>query len=182
MEKKEQTEEIKEEVLETDNKEEKEEVLDKDEYIKKLEENLDTERKRADEYFDSLKRNMAEFDNFKKRMLKEKQMLYVTVVSDALSNLLPVLDNFEEAMKNKCEDEKFKDGIEMIKTQFVESLNKLGLKEIEAEGKKFDPTYHDAVMHIEDDKLEEGQIVEVLRKGYMCQDKVIRHAMVKVAN
>ena len=179
---KEQTKEVEKEVLETDKDAEVTEEIDKDEYIAKLEENLKNEKEKSDEYFDSLKRNMAEFDNFKKRMMKEKETLYTTVVSDAVYELLPVLDNFEEAMKNEVKDKKFKDGMEMIKTQFMEALKKLGLEEIDCENKKFDPELHDAVMHIEDESLGEGQIVEVLRKGYTCQGRVIRHAMVKVAN
>lgn len=180
---KEQAEELEKEVLETDNEnEDAEENMDKDEYIEKLQENLKNEKERADEYFDSLKRNMAEFDNYKKRMIKEKETLYTTVVSDAVYELLPVLDNFEEAMKSDVKDKKFKDGMDMIKTQFIEALKKLGLEEIDCKNKKFDPDYHDAVMHVEDESVGEGQIVEVLRKGYTCQGKVIRHAMVKVAN
>ena len=180
---KEQTEEIEKEVLETDKEsEDTEEIIDKDEYIAKLQENLKSEKEKSDEYFDSLKRNMAEFDNYKKRMLKEKETLYVTVVSDAVYELLPVLDNFEEAMKNDVKDKKFKDGMEMIKSQFIDALKKLGLEEIDCENKRFNPEFHDAVMHIEDENMEDGQIVEVLRKGYICQGKVIRHAMVKVAN
>lgn len=158
------------------------EAINKDEYIAKLNEDLRVQKERADEYFDSLKRNMAEFDNFKKRIMKEKTTMYTSVISDVFSDLLPVLDNFNQAMENKCEDESFKEGMQMIKTQFEDTLKKLGLEEIEAESKTFDPAFHDAVMHIEDKNYNEGQIVEVLRKGYKYQDRVIRHTMVKVAN
>ena len=153
-----------------------------DEYIAKLTEELTAQKEKAEEYFDSLKRNMAEFDNFKKRMVKEKSNMYTSVVSDIFSDLLPVLDNFDQAMQNKCEDEKFKSGMEMIRNQFLETLTRLGLVEIEAKGCEFNPEFHEAVMHIEDKNYKEKEIVEVLRKGYKFQDKVIRHSMVKVAN
>lgn len=153
-----------------------------DEYIAKLTEELTAQKEKAEEYFDSLKRNMAEFDNFKKRMSKEKASMYTTVVSDIFSDLLPILDNFDQAMQNKCEDQKFKDGMEMIKNQFYDILSKFGLQEIEALGLEFNPELHEAVMHIEDEKFKEKEVVEVLRKGYKIQDRVIRHSMVKVAN
>lgn len=153
-----------------------------DEYIAKLTEELTAQKEKAEEYFDSLKRNMAEFDNFKKRMVKEKSNMYTSVVSDIFSDLLPILDNFDQAMQNKCEDEKFKSGMEMIKNQFYETLTKLGLEEIEAKGCEFNPELHEAVMHIEDEGYKEKEVVEVLRKGYKFKDRVIRHSMVKVAN
>lgn len=153
-----------------------------DESIAKLKEELNAQKEKAEEYFDSLKRNMAEFDNFKKRITKEKAGMYTAVVSDIFSDLLPILDNFDQAMQNKCEDQKFKDGMEMIKNQFFETLSKLGLQEIEALGLEFNPELHEAVMHIEDENFKEKEVVEVLRKGYKIQDKVIRHSMVKVAN
>ena len=183
MGKKDEIEEIKEEIEEIkEDTGSDAEVINKDEYIAKLNDDLKLQKEKADEYFDSLKRNMAEFDNFKKRMLKEKNLMYGSVVCDVLSDLLPVLDNFNQALSNKCEDETFKNGIEMIKSQFEDTLKKLGLEEIEAEGKTFNPELHEAVMHVEDEKYGEKEIVEVLRRGYKYQDKVIRHTMVKVAN
>ena len=185
MEKKNKTDELENKdssTLENNENIEQNETVDKDEQISKLTEELKVQQERADEYFDSLKRNMAEFDNFKKRIMKEKTTMYTSVISDVFSDLLPVLDNFNQAMDNKCEDETFKNGMQMIKTQFEDTLKKLGLEEIEAEGKTFDPALHDAVMHIEDENYSEGQIVEVLRRGYKYQDRVVRHTMVKVAN
>ena len=182
-EKKDEIEEIKEEIEEIkEDTGSDAEIINKDEYIAKLNDDLKLQKEKADEYFDSLKRNMAEFDNFKKRMLKEKNLMYGSVVCDVLSDLLPVLDNFNQALSNKCEDETFKNGIEMIKSQFEDTLKKLGLEEIEAEGKTFNPELHEAVMHVEDENYGEKEIVEVLRRGYKYQDKVIRHTMVKVAN
>ena len=184
MGKKDVVEEIKEEVEQTKQVEieTQEEAINKDEYIAKLNDDLNLQKQKAEEYFDSLKRNMAEFDNFKKRMTKEKNSMYSSVVCDVLSDLLPILDNFNQALQNKCEDEKFKSGMEMIKSQFEDTLKKLGLEEIEAENVEFNPELHEAVMHIEDENLGEKQIVEVLRRGYKYQDRVIRHTMVKVAN
>ena len=156
--------------------------LDKDKYIEKLNEHLEEQKKKADEYFDHLKRNMAEFDNFKKRMTKEKQSLYQTVTSDILTDLLPIMDNFEKALSTKTTDESYKNGMEMIYNQLNDTIKKMGLEEIDALNKTFDPNYHEAVMHVEDDNYGEKEVVEVLRKGYKLGDKVIRHSMVKVAN
>jgi len=175
------------------NKEEEEKKLKDEERKKKItqEENvevsviraeLEKEKKRADEYFEHLKRNMADFDNYKKRMEKEKDSTYKVVASNVASSILPVLDNFENAISQKTEDLKFKEGIEMIFSQTKDILIKLGVSEIEAVGKTFDPNFHEAVMHIEDENYDKEQVIEILRKGYMLGDRVIRHAMVKVAN
>lgn len=159
-----------------------EETLDKDEQILKLTQELEEQKQKSDEYFDHLKRSMAEFDNYKKRMVKEKEAMYNTVTSDILVNVLPILDNFEQATLSETKDEKFKDGMLMIYNQLLETLKKFGLQEIDAFEKTFDPNLHEAVMHIEDENYGEKQIVEVLRKGYLLGDKVIRHTLVKVAN
>lgn len=156
--------------------------VDKDLYIAKLNEHLNDQKKKADEYFEHLKRNMAEFDNFKKRMSKEKENLYITIISDVLADILPIIDNFEKAVSAETKDESFKDGMVMIYNQLNDTLKKFGLEEIDALNKTFDPNYHEAVMHVEDDNFGEKEIVEVLRKGYKIGDKVIRHSMVKVAN
>lgn len=171
------------EVLQEDqNITEEEQILDKDEYIAKLNNDLLEQKKKADEYVDHLKRNMAEFDNFKKRMAKEKDNMYITIVADFIAEILPIMDNFEKAVNAETTDESFKDGIYMIYSQLKEMLEKTGLEEIEAEGKDFDPNLHEAVMHVEDENYAEKQVVEVFRKGYRLGDKIIRHSMVKVAN
>ena len=157
-------------------------IIDKDEYIAKLNDDLNEQKKKADEYFEHLKRNMAEFDNFKKRINKEKDSLYYTITADLISDLLPIIDNFEKALNIECKDKEYKSGMEMIYTELVGLLNKTGVKEIEALGKTFDPNFHEAVMHEEDSKKGEKEIVEVFRKGYIINDRVIRHSMVKVAN
>lgn len=153
-----------------------------DEIIKNLTSELEEQKQKADEYFEHLKRSMAEFDNYKKRMVKEKDSMYASVTSDILVNILPILDNFEQATMSECKDERFKDGMVMIYNQLFETLKKFGLTEIDALNKDFDPNFHEAVMHVEDENYGEKQVIEVLRKGYMLGDKVIRHALVKVAN
>ena len=147
-------------------------ILDKDEFIAKLNNDLVEQKKKADEYFDHLKRNMAEFDNFKKRISKEKDTMYSTILSDVLYDILPILDNFEKALETKTTDESFKDGIDMIYSQLKDVLDKMGLEEIEALHQDFNPNLHEAVMHVEDKNFAEKQVVEVLRKGYRVGDKV----------
>lgn len=151
-------------------------------YIAKLNDDLAEQKKKAEEYYDSLKRNMADFDNFKKRITKEKDSLYVSIVSDIIGELLPAMDNFEKALSNECQDETFKQGIEMIYNQIKEIITKYGAEEIKDVGETFNPDYHEAVMHIDDNNYKEKEIVEVLRKGYKLKGKVVRHSMVKVAN
>lgn len=158
------------------------EEINKDEYIAKLNDDLNEQKKKTDEYFEHLKRNMAEFDNFKKRITKEKESLYKTVISDILDGLLPIMDNFEQALNSSCTDEKFKEGVQMIYNQMSEYMKSQGLEEIEDIGKTFDPNFHEAVMHEENESYGEKEIIEVFRKGYKIGEKVIRHSMVKVAN
>lgn len=175
--------EILDEVQDVESEETQEEQeFNKDEYIAKLNDDLNEQKRKADEYFESLKRNMADFDNFKKRMSKEKESLYSTITSDVVLELLPVLDNFEKAMEAECKDEEFKNGMKMIYDQILEVLKKIGVEKIEALNQVFDPNIHEAVMHIEDENYSEKQIVEEFRKGYRIGDKIIRHSMVKVAN
>lgn len=152
------------------------------EYIAKLNEDLEEQKRLADEYYDSLKRNMADFDNYKKRIVKEKESMHTMVVAGIVEDLLPILDNFENALTHECNDDKFKTGMEMIYNQIKDVISKYGVEEIESIGKEFDPMLHEAVMHIDDENFGEKEITEVFRKGYKIKDKVIRHAMVKVAN
>ena len=167
----------KEEVLEEINNDKNE--IDE---ITQIKEELSEQTKKADEYYEHLKRNMAEFDNYKKRVTKEKEKLYYTITSDVIADILPIMDNFEKAIDAKTTDESYKNGMEMIYAQLSEVLKKLGLEEIEALKTTFDPNFHEAVMHIEDENFGEKEVIEVLRKGYKIGDKVIRHSMVKVAN
>ena len=124
----------------------------------------------------------AEYDNFRKRSQKEKDSLYRDIKGNTVTQFLPVYDNLERALKQKTEDEAYRKGVEMIMTQFCTTLEKLGVTPIECLGEKFDPTMHNAVMHVDDEEKGENEIVEVFQKGFKLGDKVIRFAMVKVAN
>ncbi len=128
-------------------------------------------------------RLMAEYENFRKRTAKEKTGIYADAKADAFSALIPVIDNFERAFQNPdASPEDFKKGIEMTQTQLLEIFAKEGVEAFAEPGEQFDPNIHNAVMHVEDDSLEENVITDVFQKGYKIGDKVIRHAMVKVAN
>lgn len=151
-------------------------------YIAKLNEDLEAQKKLAEEYYDGLKRNMAEFDNYKKRMNKEKETLYSATLSDVISELLPVVDNFEKAKDAECSDETYKTGISMIYTQLIDMLKKQGVERIPDLGTTFDPEVHEAVMSVQDETKGEKEIVEVFRTGYKMKDKIVRHSLVKVAN
>ncbi len=131
---------------------------------------------------DKYLRICAEYDNFRKRSQKEKDSLYGDVKAETLKKFLPVYDNLVRALAQSTEDEAYRRGVEMIMNQFNVTMEKLGVTEIECLGKKFDPAFHNAVMHIEDEEKGENEIVEVFQKGFMMGDKVIRFAMVKVAN
>lgn len=135
-----------------------------------------------EETTDRLKRLMAEFDNFKKRSAKEREGLYNSLVSDIISSFLPVVDNLEKAVGSNSEDEGYKQGVELVLKQFIDVLTSLGVKEIEGVGATFNPEYHEAVSSVQDENLGEQEIKEVFRKGYKIGDKVVRHAMVVVAN
>lgn len=124
----------------------------------------------------------AEYYNYRTRSAKEKADAYDSALINAVTEILSVVDNFERALNAKTEDENFKKGVEMIFRQYLAILEKLGVKEIEAEGKNFDPNLHNAVSSIEDENLGENIVAAVLQKGYMVGSKVIRHAMVTVAN
>lgn len=131
---------------------------------------------------DKYLRLMAEYDNFRKRSQKERESLYGDIRADAVTKFLPVYDNLERALKQETSDEAYRKGVEMIMNQFIATMEKLGVSEIESEGQKFDPEKHNAVMHIEDENYGENEIVEVFQRGFKLGDKVIRFAMVKVAN
>lgn len=153
--------------------------------IETLKADLEEKTKKCEEYFDLLQRKIAEFDNYRKRTLKEKDLIYTDAVGDVVAAILPVVDNFERAIASFTDEtsvKSIKEGIEMVFRQLKDILNKLGVKEIESLGQKFDPHLHNAVMHIEDDSYGENIVVEEFQKGYMLNDKVIRHSMVKVAN
>lgn len=131
---------------------------------------------------DKYLRLCAEYDNFRKRSQKEKDSLYADIKAETLKKFLPVYDNLVRALDQSTEDEAYRRGVEMIMTQFNTTMEKLGVTEIESLGQKFDPAFHNAVMHVEDAEKGENEIVEVFQKGFIMGDKVIRFAMVKVAN
>ena len=127
-------------------------------------------------------RLMAEFDNYKKRSVKERENIYTDVRVDTVSKFLPVYDNLQRALRAETADEAYKKGVEMTFNQLMDVFKKLGVEEIESVGTTFDPNFHNAVMHIEDPDRGENEIVEEFQKGFKVGDKVIRFSMVKVAN
>lgn len=160
-----------------------EEAAEEAEAEKTKEEELEEKlREQTDKYM----RLYAEFDNFQKRSQREKDARYADAIIDAVAALLPIGDNLERALSTEVESEdavKLKEGVEMVMKQFGESLTKLGVKPIAAEGEQFDPNLHNAVMHIEDETIDDNTVVEELMKGYIYKDnRVVRHSMVKVAN
>lgn len=154
-----------------------------------LEENVEVEndaentaKTEYEELEDRYKRLLAEFENFKKRSSKERENLFNMITGDVILKVLPILDNLEKAASAQTEDKSYQEGVNLVVKQFATELEKFGLKEIETEGKRFDPELHEAVSHIEDSNKGEQEIVEVYRKGYQIGNKVIRHALVVVAN
>ena len=138
-----------------------------------------------EELQDRLKRQMAEFDNFRKRTEKEKSAMYEVGAKDIIEKILPVIDNFERGLSAVTEEQKddsFVTGMEMVYKQIMTTLDGVGVKVIEAVGQEFNPDLHNAVMHVEDESLGENIVAEELQKGYMYRDSVVRHSMVKVAN
>ena len=136
----------------------------------------------VEELTDRLKRSMAEFDNYRKRTEKEKSSMYIIGARDIVEKMLPIVDNFERGLAQAQEGDAFADGMKMIYKQLTTTLDELGVKPIEAVGKEFNPDFHNAVMHVEDEEVGENIVVEEFQKGYTYKDFVVRHSMVKVAN
>lgn len=143
-------------------------------------------REQLKEQNDKYLRLMAEYDNYQKRTQREKAQRYADAVADTVEKLLPIGDNIERALKTEVTSEdakKFKEGVELVMKQFMDSLSKLDVKPIPALGEQFDPNLHNAVMHVEDESVDDNTVVEEFMKGYIYKDsKVVRHSMVKVAN
>ncbi len=162
----------------TSGKKEKRFGRKKDKNIEKLEEKLaELEDKRV--------RQLAEFENFRKRSVKEKSQMFETGAKSVVEKILPVIDNFERGLAGVPAEEKeapFVQGVELVYKQLVTALDELGVKPIDAVGKEFDPNIHNAVMAVDDDSLESGTVAEEMLKGYMYNDSVVRHSMVKVVN
>lgn len=142
----------------------------------------DKKDQQIEELTDRLKRSMAEFDNFRKRTEKEKSSMYIVGAKEIIENMLPVVDNFERGLAQAPEGDAFAEGMQMIYKQLMTTLEGLGVEVIEAVGKEFDPDFHNAVMHVEDEEASENIIVEEFQKGYTYKGVVVRHSMVKVAN
>ncbi len=149
----------------------------------KLQEQLDAMQKELDAQKDQYLRLAAEYDNFRKRSQREREAAFNDSKASVLAEILPVLDNFERAAQNKeASYEDFQKGISMTFQQMMDIMKKLGAESFGAAGEPFDPNIHNAVMHVEDEALGENLVAEVFSKGYRLGDRVLRHAMVKVAN
>ena len=145
----------------------------------------DKKDEQIEDLTDRLRRQMAEFENFRKRTEKEKSQMFDMGAKTIVEKVLPVIDNFERGLAAVPEDKKedaFVVGMDKIYKQFLTTLEEAGVKPIEAVGQEFDPNFHNAVMHVEDEELGENIVAEELQKGYMYRDTVVRHSMVKVAN
>lgn len=168
-----------EETVAKEAKAEKKKQKKQDAELAELQKKLDRAEAELADCNDKYMRMMAEYDNFRKRSAKEKEGIYTDAFADCIGNILPILDNLDRASKSD-NLEGVKKGLEMTEKAFEDAMQKMGVTEVET--KTFDPNVHNAVMHIEDDSYGESEIVEVFQKGYCKGDKVIRYAMVKVAN
>ena len=168
-------------------KEEKEETAQSEKKDKKFwkKEKKDKNAELVEELTDKVKRQMAEFENFRKRSEKEKAGMFEMGAKSVIEQILPVIDNFERglaAVPEDAKDDPFIDGMEKIYRQLMDTMDKLNVKPIEAVGTEFNPDFHNAVMHVEDEEAGENVVVEEFQKGYLYKDQVVRHSMVKVAN
>lgn len=145
----------------------------------------DKKDEKIEELTDRLTRQMAEFDNFRKRTEKEKSQMYEVGAKDIIEKILPVVDNFErglDAVKEEDKEDPFVQGMEKVYKHLLTTLEGIEVKPIEAVGQPFDPNFHNAVMHVEDENFGENIVAEEFQKGYTYRDSVVRHSMVKVAN
>ena len=166
-----------------DKKEKRSEVKKLKTEIEDLKKALEAEKARADETNDKYLRLAAEYDNFRKRTQADRKNIYTDAVSETLSGLLPTIDNLQYAAKYSGGDaEKVAEGLNMILSKLPETLEKMNIKAFGEPGETFDPNIHNAILHVDDESLGEGEIVEVLQQGYMYGERVLRYAMVKVAN
>lgn len=167
---------------ETEEAEQTESAPEQHDEKEELREEIESLKKELADEKEKYLRLDAEYYNYRTRSLKEKQDAYDNAQMKAVTEILGVIDNFERALTAECTDANFKKGVEMIFKQYTSILEKLGVKEIEAEGKPFDPNFHNAVSQTTDESLGENTVAAVLQKGYAMGNKVIRHAMVTVAN
>ena len=181
------TEEVIEETVETTEEKPAKETKKADKKKAKADKKNDAKceamQAKIDELEDRVKRQMAEFENFRKRTEKEKTMMFETGAKSVVEKILPVVDNFERGLATIPEDDEnsaFANGMKMIYKQMMDELDKLGVKPIEAVGQEFDPNFHNAVMQVESEEYESGVVAQELLKGYMYHDSVVRHSMVAV--
>ena len=187
-----ETEEVEEDAVEetveaeeTAEEEENEETTEKKGFFGKKKDKKDKKDLKIEELEDKVKRQLAEFENFRNRTEKEKSRMYEFGARDVIEKMLPVVDNFERGLAAIPEAEKdgpVASGMEMIYKQMMTTLEGLGVTPIDALNKPFDPNFHNAVMHVEDEEIEESTVVEEFQKGYIYKEHVIRYSMVKVAN
>lgn len=185
-----QTEEVQEEVQEEVESEIQDEVVEEKEDKKaakkkaKADKKVDLQKQQIEELEDKVKRQMAEFENFRKRSEKEKQTMFEVGAKSVIEKVLPVIDNFERGLESVTEEEKgtFADGMNMIYKQMMTELDNLGVKSIEALGKEFDPNLHNAVVSVESEEYESGFVAQELQKGYTYRDTVVRHSIVGVVS
>ncbi len=184
-------EEVAEELTEEVKEEAKEEITEENSEDKAKPEKKEKKHKKDKkddmiaELNDKYKRSMAEFENFRRRNEKEKVLMYGMGAKDIIEKILPVVDNFERGLQTISDEEKdkpFAEGMDKIYKQLITTLEDLGVKPIPAVGEEFNPDFHNAVMHVEDESFGENEVVEELQKGYTYKESVVRHSMVKVAN
>ena len=174
-----------EETVEAEETDENEETTEKKGFFGKKKDKKDKKDLKIEELEDKVKRQLAEFENFRNRTEKEKSRMYEFGARDVIEKMLPVVDNFERGLAAIPEEEKggpVASGMEMIYKQMMTTLEGLGVTPIDALNKPFDPNFHNAVMHVEDEEIEESTVVEEFQKGYIYKEHVIRYSMVKVAN
>lgn len=176
-----ETVEVTEEETKKPDKADKKKVKELEKKLSECEAALEEKVQECAETTDKYLRMMAEYDNFRKRSAKEKEGIYADAYADALKSILPIIDNLEKAAEYK-DAEKVSKGVEMILKGASDALGKMGVTSFGEKGEQFDPNRHNAVMHVEDESLEEGVIVDVFQKGYAKGDKILRYAMVTVAN
>ncbi|MDE6312896.1 MAG: nucleotide exchange factor GrpE [Lachnospiraceae bacterium] len=181
------SEETSEEIVQTEeiSEENPEDGDGKKSFFGKKKDKKDKKDQQIDELTDKLKRQMAEFDNFRKRTEKEKTQMYEVGAKSIIEKILPVIDNFERGFTNLTEEQledPFVSGMDMVYKQMMTALSEAGVTPIEAVGTEFNPDFHNAVMHVEDEELGENVIAEEFQKGYLYKESVVRHSMVKVAN
>ncbi|MCL1794684.1 MAG: nucleotide exchange factor GrpE [Oscillospiraceae bacterium] len=179
-----ENENAKETIAEIETETETDDLKEKQKEIKNLEGEIKQKDEEYGALYDKYLRVNAEYDNFRKRTAKEKEGIYSDATADVLKNILPVLDNIERAVQffDVSQPEKVFEGFKIIYSQFLGALEKIGVEEIKSEGEQFNPEVHNAVMHEENDEHPDNTIMEVMQKGYVKGDKIIRPAMVKVVN